>query len=68
MNDTQPTKGQWGGARPGSGRPKKHSDDTPVRTLWLRATDDEWALPSDSRDKFLLLSSLLAQEEDTTDQ
>ncbi|MCA9868693.1 MAG: hypothetical protein KC410_19550 [Anaerolineales bacterium] len=56
-------KSNWGGRRKGAGRPRVHQDDTPARTLWLRATDEEWerflaALPDDARDKFLFLDEL----------
>jgi hypothetical protein len=66
MDDNDTKKGKWGGARKGSGRPKKHADNTAVRTLWLRATDEEWEqflanLPSDSREKFIFLSELAAK-------
>ena len=57
----EPGKRSWGGARKGAGRPKVHKEEVPVRTLWLRATDEEWAaflaaLPGDAREKFLVLS------------
>lgn len=62
---TEKTEGSWGGARKGAGRPKRHSDEIPVHTLWLRATDEEWAaflaaLPADSRERFLVLSRAAA--------
>lgn len=61
MNETD--KRSWGGSRKGAGRPKVHKEEIPARTLWLRATDDEWAaflavLPGDAREKFLFLRDL----------
>ena len=60
-------KRSWGGARKGAGRPKVHKEEIPARTLWLRATDDEWAaflatLPADAHEKFLFLSALASAQ------
>jgi hypothetical protein len=65
--DEKTKKGKWGGSRQGSGRPKTHGDNTTARTLWLRATNEEWEqflknLPSNSREKFVLLNELAAKK------
>ena len=63
------TRQNRGGSRKGAGRPKKHKEDEPVRTLWLRATDDEWSqflakLPSDARERFVVLNKLANHQTD----
>lgn len=60
---TPTTPPPWGGSRKGAGRPKVHKEEIPARTLWLRATDDEWAaflagVTGDAREKFLFLRDL----------
>lgn len=68
MDEKDTGKHKWGGTRKGAGRPKIHADETPVRTLWLRATDEEWSrfmafLPADSRERFIFLSNLLVEKD-----
>lgn len=68
MDEKDTKKRKWGGSRKGAGRPKIHADETPVHTLWLRATDDEWSrflavLPTDSRERFIFLSDLSIEKD-----
>lgn len=48
----------------GPGRPPVHDPDMPTKLQKFRATEDEWAafkaaLPSDTREAFLILKCLL---------